>query len=390
MNSNQQSDIVHIIIGLNYGYGGAELMLLRLIKQMNKQHGSFKHHVVSLTPLGKLSENFINQGISVHALNLKSPLNLILVLIKLVLLLIQIKPCIVQTWMYHSDLIGGIAARIAGISNIVWNIRNTSIPQVGWSRTRLVIRVCAWLSTSIPRSIICCAEASRSSHILAGYDESKMVVIPNGFDLELFKDVSEMRVEARNQLQFDDNLIVIGIVGRFDVLKDYNNFINAAEIIARQRAHVKFLMVGRDIDYSNGRLVSWLQNTGFYERFVLLGERNDVPKLMCAMDIYCLSSCAEGFPNVVAEAMAAHLPCVVTDVGDAALIVQDSGEVVPKRNAILLAAALLLMTDLSRKERQYLGNRSRMIIETSFAINIISDRYMNLYLSILNPSLEFK
>ena len=92
MNSNQQSDIVHIIIGLNYGYGGAELMLLRLIKQMNKQHGSFKHHVVSLTPLGKLSENFINQGISVHALNLKSPLNLILVLIKLVLLLIQIKP----------------------------------------------------------------------------------------------------------------------------------------------------------------------------------------------------------------------------------------------------------------------------------------------------------
>lgn len=357
-------------------------MLFRLLKDASSKTNAFEHQVVSLTSLGELGPKLMAMGIPVYALELRGLVNIFSIFIKLVHLLRQINPSTVQTWMYHSDLIGGLAARTAGISNVVWNIRNTLIPQGRWSRSQFIIRLCAWLSKWIPRRIVCCAEAGRFNHIKMGYAIEKMTVIPNGYDLELFNNAFDSRDDVRNKFGFNGNCIVIGIVGRFDELKDYGNFISAAKIVSKHKSQVRFLMIGRGIESTNVRLMSLLVNTGFIERFMLLGERDDTANLMAAMDIYCLSSRAEGFPNVVAEAMAVRLPCVVTDVGDAALIVQDSGYVVPPQNSSALANALICMSDLSSDQRRDFGNRARELIERRYAIGAIVDMYTNLYLSL--------
>lgn len=357
-------------------------MLFRLLKDASSKTNIFEHQVVSLTSLGVIGPKLVAMGIPVYALELRGLFNIFSIFIKLVHLLRHINPSIVQTWMYHSDLIGGLAARTAGISNVVWNIRNTLIPQGRWSRSQLIIRLCAWLSKWIPRRIVCCAEAGRFNHIKMGYALEKMNVIPNGYDLDLFNNAFDLRDDIRNEFGFNANCIVIGIVGRFDELKDYGNFISAAKIVSKHKSQVRFLMIGRGIESTNVRLMSLLINTGFIERFILLGERDDTANLMAAMDIYCLSSRAEGFPNVVAEAMAVRLPCVVTDVGDAALIVQDSGYVVPPQNSNALANALICMSDLSSDQRRDFGNRARDLIEQRYSIGAIVDMYTNLYLSL--------
>ena len=356
-------------------------MLFRLLKDANSKTNIFEHQVISLTSLGEIGPKLMAMGIQVYALELRGLSNIFNIFIKLVHLLRRINPSIVQTWMYHSDLIGGLAARMAGISNVVWNIRNTLIPQGRWSRSQLIIHLCAWLSKWIPCRIVCCAEAGRLNHIQMGYKLEKMVVIPNGYDLDLFHNAFDLRHDVRNKFGFNDNCIVIGIVGRFDKLKDYGNFISAAKIVSKHKSDVRFMMIGRGIESTNLRLMSLLENTGYIERFILLGERDDTANLMAAMDIYCLSSRAEGFPNVVAEAMAVHLPCVVTDVGDAALIVQDSGQVVPPQNSDALADALIYMSNLSSDQRRDIGNRARELIEQRYSIGVIVDIYTNLYLS---------
>jgi glycosyltransferase involved in cell wall biosynthesis len=373
--------VAHVIIGLEIG--GAELMLRRLVLNQKCTSATFDHVVISLASTGAIGRQLMESGVQVYALDLRGILNLPIVFFRLVLLLRKLQPSIVQTWMYHADLIGGLAARLAGVKHVIWNIRNTLIPQGRWSRSQFVIGLCAQLSHWLPRKIVCCAVAARAIHGDMGYAVEKMCDIPNGYDLSVFPDSPELKQHVRTQLGFSNDSVVVGTVGRFDPLKDYANFVQAAKLVGRLRPKVLFMMIGRGVDASNIQLAEWLTNTGFAHRFVLLGERHDVKDLMAAMDIYCLASRAEGFPNVVAEAMAMQVPCVVTNVGDAALIVQDTGYVVPPQSSTDLAHALLAMIDLPYAQRQVLGRRARNIIKNRYSIETVSKQYESLYSSVI-------
>jgi glycosyltransferase involved in cell wall biosynthesis len=142
-------------------------------------------------------------------------------------------------------------------------------------------------------------------------------------------------------------------------------------------------MVGRELDASNGQLQNWINETGHPNRFVLLGERSDVPACLAAMDIFCLSSRTEGFPNVVGEAMAMGLPCVVTDVGDAAMLVADTGVVVPKENSTALAAGLSQLLAMSSVERGQLGQRAKERIHREFSMDKARERFESLYVQLI-------
>jgi len=184
-------------------------------------------------------------------------------------------------------------------------------------------------------------------------------------------------------LGITENMLVIGTVGRFDSLKDYKTFISATRIVAEIMPFVRFVMLGRDIEVSNSVLMNWIMDTGFSERFLLCGEREDVLNYLAAMDVFCLPSLSEGFPNVVAEAMCMQLPCVVTDVGDAALIVRDTGLIVPPSNESKLAEALLFICNLPVEERFNLGSRARDVIVENYSITKIEKQYSNLYSSMI-------
>lgn len=372
--------ILHVITGLNVG--GAEMMLRRLVDR--KDDNLHENFVVSLTDIGRVGILMIESGVSVTALNIKGLLDAPRALYMLIKMIIKIRPDIVQTWMYHADLLGGVAARLTGIKNIIWGIRTTEL-SAGSSRSAFVMRyICSKLSSVIPELIVCAAESSRKYHIGLGYDASRMRVISNGFIVnnDIVND-ERFISETKKELGIDDDGIIIGFVGRFHFDKDQENFVTAANILCEKRNDISFLMAGRDLDNSNKELVSWIAKNHFSHKFFLLGERADVPRLLSCIDIFCLSSRIEGFPNVVGEAMAAGIPCVVTDVGDAAFLVGSTGIVVPKESPVALAEGLSHMLEMSPMQRKILGAKARKRIITEFSINNSKKKFEDLYNTLL-------
>lgn len=368
--------VMHVITSLNTG--GAELMLKRLIAAQRAKP-NYQHTVVVLKNKGEVGLQLEQLGILVEALEMRSLLEFPRVLWQLVRRIRAVRPDVVQTWMYHADLLGGLAARLAGNRHVIWSVRCTAIPQRGLSATRAIVSICSRLSRFVPSVIVCCAESARTVHIEKGYDRAKMVVIPNGYDLQTFNRAPALRRRARDAFGFGEDDVVVGTVGRFDPLKDYRNFVRCAAMLASQVERVQFLMVGRDLDRGNRLLCAWIAKSGLAEKFVLTGERSDIPGCLAAMDVFCLSSIAEGFPNVVCEAMAMKVPCVVTDVGDAAEIVGCSGIVVSAQDPMALAAGLRTMLDKGAAERSRLGELARRRVEKKYSIEIISGQFETIY-----------
>ena len=373
--------ITHVIVGL--GVGGAELMLKRLIES-HRSNLLFQHKIISLTHLGVVGKQLQAGGVDVQVMNMRSPLHFPAILWRLTRLLLQQKPDVIQTWMYHADLLGGLAARMAGIKNVIWGIRTTDA-STGGSRATAGIRwLCARLSRWVPHTIVCAAEASRRVHVALGYQADRTVVIPNGFDMARLQATLAQVAALRCECGFASDALVFGTLGRFNAAKDPHNFVRAAGLLASKHTDVNFLMVGRDCDAANVQLMGWINATGCADRFVLLGERSDVPVCLAAMDVFCLSSCTEGFPNVVGEAMAMHKACVVTDVGDAAYLLGKCGVVVPKEDSAALAEGMTQLADLSAAERALLGEQAHARIASEFNMDRTRERFEAVYANVLS------
>lgn len=367
--------VMHVIGGLEVG--GAEMALYRLVTATTGGESTYTHAVVSLTPDGPMGQRLRDSGIELTTFDFrKAPLRHFF---DLLTLLRRSRPDIVQTWMYHADMLGGLAARLSGIRNVIWGIRTSELT-AGSSRATIAVRAaCAWLSRWVPHTIVCVAEAARETHMHAGYEPGRMVVVPNGFDLSRLTASDEQISRMRAQCGFGTKHLVIGTLGRFNFSKDQQNFVRAAGELAQQHENVRFLMVGRNLDANNAELIRWIGQTGHADRFVLLGERADVPTCLGAMDIFCLSSRNEGFPNVVGEAMALARPCVVTDVGDAAMLVGDTGVVVPRENSTALARGMTRLVTMDTEARHRLGRCAQDRIRADFTTDKTRERFESIY-----------
>lgn len=379
--------VAHIIVGLDTG--GAEHMLRRLVES-HLDNQNYQQIVISLTDVGKVGQQLQSNGIDVQALGMRSAMGIPLVMWRLVRLIRTSRPDVVQTWMYHADLLGGLAARMAGRKNIIWGIRTTDVSTGGSRATAWVRWLCARLSAWVPDTIVCAAQASRRAHEALGYSAGRMVVVPNGFDLVRLRATSGEVAALRTECGWAAEAVVVGSLGRFNADKDQHNFVRAAALLAQQFAAARFLMVGRDCDAANSQLMGWIAATGFAHRFVLLGERGDAAVCLAAMDVFCLSSRTEGFPNVVGEAMAMRRPCVVTDVGDAAFLLDDCGVVVPKEDAQALANGLAQVLSLPAAEREALGQRARERIAAEFTMDRTRQRFEAVYTRVLAGEMKTK
>jgi glycosyltransferase involved in cell wall biosynthesis len=282
--------------------------------------------------------------------------------------------------MYHADLIGGLAGKLAGRIPTAWNIRHTDLAFDRNRRTTVwTAMACARTSAWLPRCIVCCSETSRKTHVALGYARDRMVVIPNGLDTASFKPDPAARESVRKEFGLLPGAVLIGLVARFDPQKDHRNFILAAARLHAMEPDVHFLLCGSGVADDNSQLTAWIQEAGVSSRCHLLGLRDDVPRLAAALDIAASASVGEGFPNVIAEAMACGVPPVVTDVGDAAWLVANTGRVVPARDPEALANAWLNLLRMGHDRRQQLGLAARRRIETSFELSMVTERYQALY-----------
>lgn len=326
--------VLHIITGLDIG--GAEAILFKLCQSSNKDN----HAVISLLDEGKYGPMLKDIGVEVYALNFSYKKLNFLAFLRLIKLIRQIMPDVVQTWMMHANAVGGIAAKLAGIKNIFWGVHQTILIK-GKSKTSaiMLVKLNAILSNLIPIKIIYCAKKSKEVHELIGFKKSKGVVIQNGYDLKSFYQNDSLRKDFRDKLNIPLEKFIIGHVGSYDPFKDQNTLIKSLTDLLDRRIKFSAILVGKNLDNLNHDLFSLLKRNELLDHVYLLGERDDILSVMNAIDIFLLSSISEAFPNVLNEAMACGTPCLATDVGDCGFIVGNTGWIVQPKDSKAMADA---------------------------------------------------
>jgi glycosyltransferase involved in cell wall biosynthesis len=376
--------ICHIITSLSI-IGGGERMLMRLL--LTNFESTNKKMVLVLCHAGAWGEELRSAGVTVHELGMESFLDMPRVFFQLKKWISAFRPDIVQTWMYHADFMGGLAAYFSGYKNIIWGIHRTALLPSDKKSTQVIMRLCSLMSRTVPKKIISVAEAGKQAHIAAGYDAARMVVIPNGFDFNNFIATDEQRIALRRDCDFADDELVIGCLGRFHEVKGQDNFVKAAAIVNQSNANVRFLMVGTDCDVHNTELMNWIKEHHLQDYIVLLGERSDVPVCLAAMDIFCMPSRTEGFPLCLGEAMAMSLPCVATEVGDAALLAGDTVILVPAQDEKALAKGLLDVIGLSKDQRYQMGLNAKEQVMAEFSIEKTNECFNFVYRELTSESI---
>lgn len=368
------SFIVHPLFVITaLGSGGAEMMLTQLITNLDRTR--FAPEVITLIPGGKHTDILRAAGIPVHDLGMVAGKPSLSSLLKLRRLTKQIAPDLLVGWMYHGNLAATLASWIGHRAPVIWNVRQ-SLYDLAYEKrgSAMVIKALAHLAFN-PQHILYNSQISARQHEAIGYDATKTILVPNGFNTDAFKPDAAARASVRQELGLPPDAILIGRFGRNSAMKDYPTFIEAMKLLPN--AHAIIAGVG------TSELKSTV--TG-HSSFVILDERHDLPRLTAALDIACSSSAfGEGFPNVVAEAMCSGIPCVVTDVGDSAWLLQDAGKIVPPDDPKALAAALNELISLPSHERHALGQRGRQRILDQFSLPAVVSQFESLLLSTSSP-----
>lgn len=374
--------IVHLISDLHTG--GAQAMIYKVVTHMNPDR--FENVVVGLTGEGVIGQKLEAAGIRVHYLHMQRGIPNPAGIFRLWLILRRERPVILQTWLYHADLLGFIAGKLARAPYLLWNVRQSSMDMAQYKQlSRVVIRALAWLSP-YPNAVLVNSQQGLEAHAKIGYQPKQWELVHNGFDLQQLRPNLAARETFRHELGLPVDTPLIGLIARYDPMKDHATFVKAALTLLETHPSVHFVLIGPDVDKHNLALAAPIRAAGKAINFHLLGERQDIIHIMPALDIYTSSSAfGEGFSNSIGEAMACGVPCVVTNVGGSAFIVGDTGSVISACNHTAMTTAWTALLD-NPERRAQLGQAARQRMETHFAIEKIADRYAKIYETLVASS----
>lgn len=363
--------IVHIITGL--GNGGAEMMLYKLLKHSDKNKYDFQ--VISMMNEGIMGEKIRNLNIPVYTLDMKRGIPSFKVILKVLKICEDVD--IIQTWMYHANLLGFVIAKILK-RRIIWGIHHSNLEKDKNKKSTLFIaKINAFLSKWVD-VIVSCSIVAKENHIKYGYSLKNIEVIPNGFELEKFYYIENAKNKLIEEFPIVKDKLIFSLVARYEILKDHKTCLEAMKIIKEKfTQNFILLLCGKNINQENKELINLIVKNKLENNVLLLDRRDDIPIIMSATDIYVSSSSGEGFPNVIGEAMACETPCVVTDVGDSAYIVGDTGRIVERQNPKKLAMEIINFIE----SEEYIKNkkRCRERIINNFKINKVVREYEKCY-----------
>lgn len=379
--------ILHVITALNVG--GAETMLARLVDHDRRQGGTVQPCVLSLMPPGAAGSRIRASGVPLEHCGMTSALDLLPGLARLRRAIRRENPAIIMAWMYHAHLASRLATwlRPANVP-VIWNVRH-SIADLSQEKPvmRAVVRTAA-LFSSWPRMIIYNSQAAAAQHQRLGFDAGRTMVIPNGFDCDLFRPRAEARGQLVRDLGIAPGALIVGMAARNHPMKDAANLVEAVLRARQASVDVHLLLTGEGMDSPEGRLAQLLAAMPA-DRLTLRSHDRALSDLLPGLDMLVLPSAwGEGFPNILGEAMACGVPCIATDVGDSLWILGESGMVVPPRNPAKLADAIMTMDRLGGDGRREMGELARMRVQQEFSIGQIAARYQQLYQDVRGPSLR--
>ncbi len=372
---NPRPRVLHIITSLDTG--GAEMMLYKLLA--GPERNACVSRVVSLLPHGDVSAMISALGVEIQSLGMERGRPGAAAFSRLVSIIRSFSPHVVQTWLYHADLMGFAAACAALRGKVVWNIRcaNMDLGHYGGT-TSFARRACAALSR-FPWAVVANSNAGKRFHESLGYRPRRFEVIPNAFDTDLFTPGDMARAAARREMGISLNAPVIGMVARFDRMKGHRVFVEAAGLFLKERPDARFVLIGEGADPANPLLAAWARESGVEGALVLLGKQRDMHRLYPALDVAVNASSGEGFSNAVGEAMCCQVPCVVTDVGDSALIVGDTGVVVRPDDPRDLASGWGAVLGMDAEKRLAMGARARARMVERYSLASVQGMYHTLY-----------
>ncbi len=369
--------VLHVITGL--GLGGAETALYRLLGKLSETDFTFR--VVSLTDEGVYGERIAALGIPVTALHMPRGRLTWRGLRHLHRILREWQPDVVHSWMYHANLVAWLAdSRRAQI----WGLRQSprDAKRLKFT-TRTVMRLNALAARSErPQRVVVNAAATLNDYVRMGFPRHKLDYIPNGFSTDVFRPMPGVRSQVRKKLGLPEGAPLLGLFARLHPIKGHDIFFAAAEKVLSVRGDVHFLLCGPGITADNPQVQAWLP-AAHKNSFRLQGPCTKMPRWYAALDGLVLASFLEGFPNVLGEAMACGVPCVSTDVGDAARIIGETGFIVPPGDQDALADAMLRLLALPPEARQALGMQARQRIAREFSLETVAQQYAALYRSLL-------
>lgn len=368
-------EIAFLIRSLDYG--GAERQLVTLVKALAKE--SFSITILFFYSGGTLEQDLKDSEVQLICLEKRGRWDILSFFWRLIGHIKCIKPHILHGYLGVPNVLTLCLKPFFPLIRIVWGVRSSymDLSRYDWL-SRLTFQLECFLSR-FADLIIVNSHAGRAYHQAHGFPAKKMVVIPNGIDTERFKPDLDARVTVRAEWGIPEQKILIGLVGRLDPMKDHPTFLRAAALLYQQRQDVCFVCVGTGSEDYAQELYQLTRELGISDRVIWAGARADMPRVYNALDISVCSSYGEGFPNVIGEAMACGIPCVVTDVGDSALIVKDAGVVVPPQNPEALAAGLALCLE---KNASTMKIKARSHIIQNFSVQNLFEKTKQLLMDL--------
>lgn len=368
--------VVHLITTLNIG--GAEMMLFRLLKLMDSAR--FESRVISLVPPGPVGDMISELGIPVETINMQYGKPTLKALSHLTRRLKKLRPDILQTWLYHADLLGLLSGRMAKVPAILWNVRSSNMDMSQYRlMSKMTVQACSFLSR-FPQGVVINSQSGLDFHKSIGYRPRQWELIPNGVDIERFKPDPDARQTLRAEWDVVDDETVVGYVARYDPMKDHAGFLRSAKYILEQVPDVVFVLCGSEVNRDNSALRNMINKLGLHSRVRLIGPRRDIERVQAAVDIAVSASLfGEGFPNVIAEAMACGIPVVATDVGDSKVIVGETGVIVPPGRSEIFARAVQRLILEGKEIQQKLGNRARKRVTNYYSLENAVSSYERIY-----------
>jgi glycosyltransferase involved in cell wall biosynthesis len=365
--------VLHCITGLNRG--GAEAMLLKLVSRLPALDCACR--VISLLEPGPLASPLRDMGVAVDSLHMQRGMPDPRALLRLRSLMLRWRPDVVQTWLYHADLMGLMAARFAGNVPVVWNLRCTAMDPSNLS-SLLVRRACATLSGHAA-GVAANSHAGLAYHRALGYRPRRQWVLPNGFDLQAFAPNRKRRTAMRRHWGVPADQPVIGMAARRDLLKDHASLLRAFAAVLGEFPDALLVLCGDGMEPGQSALDAGIREAGVADRVRLLGPLENMADFMNGLDVFCLSSKAEGFPNVLGEAMACGVPCVATDVGDVRRVLDSVGTVVRPGDHAAMARAVIGLLRMSSAQRRAAGQAGRERMESKYHLDAVVQSYMKMY-----------
>jgi glycosyltransferase involved in cell wall biosynthesis len=352
-------------------------MLYRLLERIDRDE--VINSVVSLKSTHPLGDRIAALGIPVTGLGIDR-----LVwppqLVRLRRALVASRPDVIQTWMLHANVIGGLTASLRP-APVVWGIHAPILDRASSGTTTVAMqRLEAKLSYILPARIVACSEAARAGMARLGYANGKVVVIPNGFDLRRFHPDAEARSSVRSELGIGGDRTLIGSIARFHPQKDPETLFKTVALLLPRFPELHVAVCGRGMTPSNPELSPLISGLG--PRLHLLGEREDVPRIAAALDVAVSSSRVEALPLAVGEAMASGVPIATTSCGDTAALVGETGTVAPARNPPALAEAVAALLEMSTADRASLGRAARARVGRQYELSGVVSRYVDLWRSL--------